>query len=144
EIGELAPWGARREMRFELVNSGKRALIVTAIKLRILDHGECEESRRTKVAAPVTVYKHRVELRPDKTEYDIPGHLYSHKLPPLQYAPDEVEAFLVSLVARQPHWYLARVVTHWYDTHDPNATRITESQDLLIGFPREVATREPA
>lgn len=139
DISELAEWGRLRELRFHIGNSAKGTAIVGSLRLLVSTHGESKEVRETMTSAPVTVHTHRVEISPDKAEYDVRGRLFGPEQPPLSFSEGEDEAFVVKVVSRDPHWYRIRIEAAWVDVATPDVPRTVATDELFLDFPGEVS-----
>lgn len=138
DVSDLVVWGRARELRFTLSNSGRRVTILTALRLVVTDHGDTTEQRRTITSAPIEVHEHRVELRPEETDYDIRRRRFTSDLPPLELRENESVAFVVKLVSPQSHWYRFVVVVNWTAVESPDRSRTTTSEEVRAVFPREI------
>jgi len=134
-LSELVSYSRSCELRFEVSNAGANPVVVTAVRLRVLRQGPSPSSRATKVAAPVTVHQHRVELKEGKDDYDIRARTYGPGLPPLSFSSGEVEAFLVKLVSKCPREYEFVVELDWYDAKKPTEPHTLSSGALVVDFP---------
>jgi hypothetical protein len=142
EFGELSRSSRSRELRFLVVNSGINKCVLNSIRFVVDAHGESRTLRNTVSEAGVTVHKHRVELEPEKVDYDIRSRAFGPKLPPIALDPGESEAFLVKVVSRKPYWYEVRVVVDWLDTTEATKTHLSSSDMTHIDFPRSAEEAE--
>jgi hypothetical protein len=142
-ISELAEYGRVRELRFEVGNAGKGTALMRSLRLRVSELGVSEEVRETVTAAPVAVHAHRVEMRPDKLEYDVRGRTFAPEQPPLSFGEGEADAFVVKVVSREPYWFRARIEAEWVDLANPEEVMSTVTEEHLLEFPAEVR-RSPA
>jgi len=137
DIGTLYPWQRSRELRFQVSNAGRSTCVLTAVRLRVTASRESEQERHTIAGAPVQVHKYRIELEPDKTEYDVRSRLFSPAEPPLSVAEGETEAFVVKLISQLPRWYEIVISLDWFDTKTPDETHCLTSEPLEADFPQD-------
>ena len=135
QLSALKPYASIRELRFTISNTGGGIGLLTTLQLRVLSHGPSEEPRETVVAAPIDVYEHRVELNVSEDIYDIRGRAFGSAAPPLKYAEGAVDAFVVTLVAKEPQWYLIRVDASWCDVKALGESRCSTSDEVVADFP---------
>jgi hypothetical protein len=143
QLSELKPYSPSRELRFTIGNAGGGEGLMTSLRLRVLDHGRSEEPRQTVTAAPIDVYEHRVELKIDKVVYDIRARAFGPAAAPLKYAEGSVDAFVVTLVAKEPQWYRVRVEASWYDVKVPTDSHECGSDEVIADFPPSISSSAP-
>ncbi|MFF4062609.1 hypothetical protein ACFYZ8_41300 [Streptomyces sp. NPDC001668] len=141
-LTDVATWSRFCELRFMVSNSGKNTVVLRAVRLVVLSREPSRTLRQTEPAAPVVVHKHRVELCPDRDEYDIRSRMFGRSAEPLSYAQGETEAFIVKLVSREPYRYEFRLDFEWFDATTPARTQIASSDALTVDFPAD--GRDPA
>ncbi|MFD5841930.1 hypothetical protein [Streptomyces chartreusis] len=134
-LTDVATWSRSCELRFMVSNSGKSTVILRAVRLVVLNREPSRSLRQTEPAAPVVVHKHRVELRPDRDEYDIRSRMFGGSAQPLSYAQGETEAFIVKLVSREPYRYEFRLDLEWFDATTPARAQVASSDPLTVDFP---------
>jgi hypothetical protein len=134
-LTDVATWSRSCELRFMVSNSGRNTVILRAVRLVVLHREPSRTLRRTEPAAPVAVHKHRVELRPDRDEYDIRSRMFGSSEQPLSYAQGETEAFIVKLVSREPYRYEFRLDLEWFDATTPTQVQIASSDPMTVNFP---------
>ncbi len=139
DVSAVAPSSNSCELRFGLVGGGGRGVVVTAVLLGVSSVKPSETIVASVPEAPLNVYAHRVELRPDATSYDIRSRVFTAEVAPLRVSPGEVEAFVVKLVSMTSHVYDVHVTVQWYDVNRPEDQRSLRSEDLNIDFPARVA-----
>jgi hypothetical protein len=142
ELSGVAFYARSCELRFELSNAGESPAVVRAIRLRVSRTRASGTTRPVEVAAPITVHQNRVELRPDRSEYDVRARTYGPDLPPLTFAPGETEAFVVKLVSNEAYEYEFVVLIDWFSTRDPRNHRQLTSEALTVDFPRADSERQ--
>lgn len=141
QLSELKSYSNSRELRFTIANAGGGEALMTSLRLHVLDYGRSEEPRQTVTAAPIDVYEHRVELKIGKVDYDIRARAFGPAAAPLKYAEGSVDAFVVTLVAKEPQWYRVRVEADWCDVKVPSDSRDSTSDEVMADFPPSVSSR---
>jgi hypothetical protein len=136
ELGIVSRSSRSCELRFTVSNSGTSPTVLTGIRLHVNACGRSERMRKLKVQAPLVVHKHRVELDPAISDYDIRSRKFAPALPPLSFARGETEAFLVKLVSHDPHWYEFVVIVDWFDTLNPDLPKHQTSESMRVDFPQ--------
>ncbi|WP_328403929.1 hypothetical protein OHS70_34060 [Streptomyces sp. NBC_00390] len=135
-ISDLAEWSTAREMRFTLSNAGNRQAILVSLRLCVESSSPSRTIHRTRTAAPVAVYQHRVELSPEGSSFDIRGRSFSDQIKPLNFEKGETMAFVVKLVSPASYVYHMRVEAAWYDVGEPQAIRQSYTEYVDIDFPQ--------
>lgn len=133
EIKEF-DWRDAKELRFQLINDGEATVVVTSMKL-VISH--CAPSKKLKMirpGAPLTVYHYRVNLDPDRTEYEIISPLYTEEKPLFSYKTGEADSFLVTLSSSKAYWYELSIVVQWYDSNNPQEVKMTQSHKLRVEY----------
>lgn len=143
QLSELKSYSRSRELRFTIGNAGGGEALMTSLRLRVLDHGRSEKPRQTVTAAPIDVYEHRVELKIGKDDYDIRARAFGPAAAPLKYTEGSVDAFVVTIVAKEPQWYRVRVEADWCDVKMPTDSRDCSSEEVTADFPPSISSSAP-
>lgn len=143
QLSDLKSYASSRELRFTLGNGGGGVALMTSLRLRVLEHGDSVTPRQTRTAAPLDVYQHRVEFQKDKDEYDVRARAFGPAVAPLKYESGHVDAFVVTLVAKDPQWYRFVVQADWQDIRNPSEVHTCQSDECLADFPPTIAARLP-
>jgi hypothetical protein len=143
QLSDLKPYSRSRELRFTIGNAGGGEALMTSLRLRVVDHGSSEELRQTVTAAPIDVYEHRVEFKPGKDVYDIRARAFGPAAPPLKYTEGSVDAFVVTLVAKEPQWYRVNVEADWCDVKVPASACDCNSDEVIADFPPSISSTAP-
>jgi hypothetical protein len=123
------------DLTFEIANTGQTAAVAVGVRLCVLDRASTTRVSPTVTEAPLHVNQQRVEFRPDKDVYDVRARAYGPGLPPLSFKPDEVEAFVVKLVAAKPERFTARIEAEWYRVEQPDKIETCQSEAFSVEFP---------
>lgn len=134
-LSDLSRSSNSYDLNFEIANTGGTAAVAVAVRLRVLDRQASTRVLPTVTEAPMHVNQHRVNFRPGKDIYDIRARAYGPALPPLSFEPDEVEAFIVKLVATEPEHFTARIEAEWYRAKQPDKTETCQSDVFSVEFP---------
>jgi hypothetical protein len=141
DLGPVSRSSRSCELRFKVTNAGTSPCVLTGIRLHM---NACDRSDRAcqfKVEAPITVHKHRIELEPAISDYDIRSRKFAPALPPLSLARGETEAFLVKLVSHEPYWYEFVIIIDWFDTLNPDLLNSQTSESIRVEFPQSKPSR---
>jgi hypothetical protein len=136
DLGPVSRSSRSCELRFKVTNAGTSPCVLTGIRLHVNASGRSDRTRHLKLEAPITVHKHRVELEPAISDYDIRSRKFAPALPPLALARGDAEAFLVKLVSHQPYWYDFVVIVDWFDTLNPDLQNSQISESMRVEFPQ--------
>jgi len=123
-----------KEFQFQLTNPGNSTLMVTSIKIQVLDCGLNDKLKMYIPEAPLSVYHYRVELESNKKEYDIVSGIYSENKSSFYYAKGDVDAFSVKLNSTEPYWYEIQLVIEFVDVEESHITHVTSSPTFTIKF----------
>lgn len=136
DVGPVRPEKRQCELRFVVVNGGRRGVVLDELLVEVLASRPSASVRRLDVRAPVDVHEHRVELRPGPQVHDLRRRAFAPDVPPLAVPGGGGEAFVVALLSAQPQEYELQVVCGWHDTATPAERRELRSDVLVVDFPR--------